>query len=288
MGNSNCKPNALNVYKSNENIEVTKATQKRQFSVTVDSENQLPKLQPRYIAVKNERRKTVWPFTQLIQIFMPDFRYNSSTLDNNFTVFGEIGSGSFGRVYKVQELKTNSIFALKVLPKSQVIQDEAVHQVKNEVRIQSICGHHTFIINSPYHWQSRSHLYIVTDFAERGELFKLLEAYSILPTPVTKLYIAEIALALDFLHNAGIIHRDLKPENILLDSEGHIQITDFGLAKWVAYGCTTRRVCGTFEYMAPEMLDLESYGHSVDWWSLGVVACVMLTSKVSFIWVLYV
>lgn len=251
MGNFNCKSNSLNLNNLNENIEIQKSAQRNQssFNISCHTSYLLPVIQERCSTVKNERKKTVWPLTQLIQLFMPDFQYKSTISDRNFIVLREVGCGSFGKVYKVQELKTNSIFALKVLSKSQVIQDDAIEQVKNEVHIQSICGHHTFIINAPYRWQSRSHLYIVSDYAEGGELFELLKSYLILPTALIKLYLAEIALALDFLHNAGIIHRDLKPENILLDQDGHIQVTDFGLAKWLSYGCTTRQVCGTFQYM---------------------------------------
>ncbi|XP_068915324.1 serine/threonine-protein kinase S6KL isoform X4 [Tenebrio molitor] len=82
-----------------------------------------------------------------------------------------------------------------------------------------------------------------------------------------------------FLHNAGVIYRDLKPENILLDVEGNVQLIDFGLSKWLSYGKTTRTICGTLLYIAPEILARQEYGHGVDWWSLGIIACLMLTGK---------
>jgi uncharacterized serine/threonine-protein kinase SgK494 len=112
-----------------------------------------------------------------------------------------------------------------------------VRQVKDEVQIQRVCGHHPFIVHCPFHWQSKKRLY------------NLLKTYTVLPVALVKLYVAQLALALDFLHNAGVIYRDLKPENILLDVEGNVQLIDFGLSKWLSYGKTTRTICGTLLYI---------------------------------------
>jgi len=97
-----------------------------------------------------------------------------------------------------------------------------------------------------------------------------------------RFYLAEIVIALGHLHESGIIHRDLKPENILLDGEGHVAVTDFGLAVEQAPGSETRSFCGTDEYMAPEMIKSEAYGKAVDWWALGALAFEMLTGKPPF------
>lgn len=90
----------------------------------------------------------------------------------------------------------------------------------------------------------------------------------------------------DFLHNAGIIYRDLKLENILLTANGHVQIIDFGLSKWLKYGSRTNTICGTLQYIAPEILQMKPYGHSVDWWSLGIVMTCMVMGQVRKILVL--
>lgn len=203
-----------------------------------------------------ESSKTAWPVSRLESLFLPDFPINPGVIsERSFDILEEISRGAFGKVYKVQEVKSKKVLALKVLSKSQIVKEDAVEQVKNEVHIQRACGHHTFIVNCPHHWQSRKRLYIGSDYVEGGELYKLLKTYFILPVILVQLYIAEIALALDFLHNAGIVHRDLKPENILLDREGHIQLIDFGLAKWLSYGSKTNRVCGTLRYMGMNTID---------------------------------
>ncbi|XP_028148616.2 serine/threonine-protein kinase S6KL isoform X1 [Diabrotica virgifera virgifera] len=226
-----------------------------------------------------ESSKTAWPVSQSESCFLPEFPVSISYNEKRFEVIEEVNKGSFGKVYKAQDSESGRIFALKVLSKSKIIKENSVQQVKDEVQIQKVCGHHPFIVNCPFHWQSRKRLFIVTDFVEAGELFSLLKSYITLPIELVRLYVAQIALALDFLHNAGIIYRDLKPENILLDASGNAQLIDFGLSKWLSYGSTTKTICGTLRYMAPEILATEPYGHAVDWWSLGVLACLMLTNK---------
>ncbi|KAF5280795.1 hypothetical protein FQA39_LY17976 [Lamprigera yunnana] len=226
-----------------------------------------------------ERRKTAWPISQLKLMFLPNFALRSTFVKQNFNILEEVGSGSFGKVYKARELQSYKIYALKILSKKRILEENAIEQVKNEVHIQQLCSHFLFIVNCYYCWQSRDLLYIVSEYIEGGELSQLLKVHSNLPLSIVQLYTAEIALTLDFLHNAGVVHRDLKPENILLDQEGHIQIIDFGLAKWLPYGNKTERVCGTMQYMAPEILRLEKYGHSVDWWSLGVIVCLMISGQ---------
>ncbi|CAH1108502.1 unnamed protein product [Psylliodes chrysocephalus] len=226
-----------------------------------------------------ESSKTAWPVSQLESRFLPEFPVASSENEKRFDILEEINKGAFGKVYKANDSKSGGTFALKVLSKSKVIKENSVQQVKDEVQIQRICGHHPFIVHCPLNWQSRKTLFIVSEFVEGGELFTFLKRYLALPIELVRLYVAQIALALDFLHNAGIVYRDLKPENVLLDSFGNVQLIDFGLSKWLPYGTTTKTICGTFRYMAPEILATEPYGHAVDWWSLGILACLMLTNE---------
>lgn len=223
--------------------------------------------------------KEIWPISQITACFLPVFPNHPAIENNNLLFIEQLGKGSFGSVFKVKELTTNQVYALKVLSKSKIIQENIVQQVKEEVQIQKACGHHSFIVNCPYNWQSKKHLYIVTEFIPGGDFYNFLNSYSILSLELVQLFIAQIAITLDFLHNAGIIYRDLKPENILIDLQGNLVLTDFGLSKWLSYGNKTSTLCGTLKFIAPEIRASKPYGHAVDWWSLGIMTCIMLTEQ---------
>lgn len=224
--------------------------------------------------------KTAWPVSHAEALFLPDFKIRSHVTENDFKIISGLKNGAYGQVFHVQRRSTNEEFAMKIILKSKIIAENGIQQVKDEVKIQSMCGHHPFIVNCCYYWQNKRQLFIVCDYMPGGELFDISKKYGQLPEKLSQLYIAEIALALDFLHNAGVIYRDLKLENVLLDKDGHICLTDFGLSKWLKYGSRTSTICGTLQYMAPEILKYtEPYGHAVDWWSFGVLSCVLITGK---------
>ncbi|XP_041979060.1 serine/threonine-protein kinase S6KL isoform X1 [Aricia agestis] len=226
-----------------------------------------------------EASKTAWPVANKESIFLPEFPITTDLQQKQFVIIKTIAKGAFGEVYRVNNTKENKEYALKALNKSQVVSENAIRQVKEEARIQAAVGHHTFIAGAVARWQTKKRLYIVSEYIPGGELLALLDRHVRLPEELVKLFVAEIAIAIDFLHNAGIIYRDLKPENILLDADYHIKLIDFGLSKWLTIGSRTTTVCGTLKYMAPEILQREAYNHAVDWWSLGVVACRMLTGE---------
>ncbi len=147
---------------------------------------------------------------------------------------------------------------------------------------------HPFIVILRYAFQTKAKLYMVSnsphsqvfDFISGGELFQHLKAAEFFPEPRACFYAAEILLALEFLHKRRIIYRDLKPENVLLDAEGHVKITDFGLAKQLKDDpehSRTTTFCGTDEYLAPEIILNEPYDESVDLWALGILIFEMLT-----------
>ncbi|XP_066595605.1 serine/threonine-protein kinase S6KL [Prorops nasuta] len=223
--------------------------------------------------------KTAWPIAQSEAIFLPEFPLKETPLRTDYIFLDIISRGAYGRVYKVIKQDTKQAYALKVISKAKIVEENAVAQAKQEVAIQRVVGHHPFILNSLNRWQGRKTLYILTEYIGSGELFSLLEENGILTEDVVKIYVAEIALAIDFLHNAGIVHRDLKASNVLLDNDGHAVIIDFGLAKWLHYTERTNTFCGTPEYMAPEILKGEYYGQEVDWWALGVLMCLLLTNQ---------
>ncbi|XP_048478781.1 serine/threonine-protein kinase S6KL isoform X2 [Plutella xylostella] len=226
-----------------------------------------------------EASKTAWPVAHKESIFLPEFPISTDLLQKDFEIIEHIAKGAFGEVCRVVKLSVNKEYALKVLHKSQIISENAVRQVKQESHIQQVCGHHPALVAAAARWQTKKRLYILSEYIPGGELLALLDKYGKLPEELVKLFVAEIAVAIDFLHNSGVIHRDIKPENILLDASLHARLADFGLAKWLSAGARTNTLCGTLKYMAPEVLSGEPYGHAADWWSLGVLACRMLTNE---------
>jgi len=206
-------------------------------------------------------------------LFMPEFSVKGQVTEADFEILDVISRGAFGHVIKVKkkdlaEDQSATIYAMKIMWKSQVIRDRALQQVKDEVTIAMNCVDNPLIVKTWHYWQSKRFLYIITDFVENGELLSLWLKVHHFPERLAILYAVEMSLVLDYLHKHGIIYRDIKMENILLDQRGHIQLIDFGLSKWLRLGERTGTICGTIQYMAPEILSVEPYDHAVDWWSL--------------------
>ncbi|KAJ0422787.1 kinase-like domain-containing protein [Aspergillus carlsbadensis] len=200
------------------------------------------------------------------------------TLDD-FTIQRTLGTGSFGRVHLVQSKHNHRFYAIKVLKKAQVVKMKQIEHTNDERRMLNRVRH-PFLITLWGTWQDSRNLYMVMDFVEGGELFSLLRKSQRFPNPVAKFYAAEVTLALEYLHSLDIIYRDLKPENLLLDRHGHLKITDFGFAKEVPD--ITWTLCGTPDYLAPEVVASKGYNKSVDWWSLGILIFEMLCGFTPF------
>ncbi|KAF8627705.1 hypothetical protein AX15_004288 [Amanita polypyramis BW_CC] len=192
----------------------------------------------------------------------------------DFIIYRTLGMGSFGRVHLVQSKHNLRFYAVKVLSKERVVKMKQIEHTNNERHMLSAVQH-PFIINLWGTFQDTSNLYMVMDFIHGGELFTLLRRSKRFPDHVAKFYAAEVALALHYLHGLDIVYRDLKPENILLNHDGHIKITDFGFAKECAN--TTWTLCGTPDYLAPEVINQQRYNKSVDWYALGVLIYEMLS-----------
>ncbi|XP_064620127.1 serine/threonine-protein kinase S6KL-like isoform X2 [Lineus longissimus] len=223
--------------------------------------------------------KTAWPVPLVESLFLPDYEIKAEQELDDFEVLDVIARGAFGNVLKVRREDDKKLYAVKVLTKSQVIVEGAVKQSKDEATIQCVLGNHPYIVQAHWYWQSRKFLYIVSDYIPNGELFTLWKYHGAFSERLVKLYVAEMALVLDYLHTSGVVYRDIKMENILLDEEGHLQVIDFGLAKWLSKGNRTRTICGTLQYIAPEILSLQPYAHSCDWWSLGILMYALLTGE---------
>ena len=142
-----------------------------------------------------------------------------------------------------------------------------------------------FVVNIKFAFQDESKLYIVSDFMQGGDMFYHLHSKKRkFNEEEAKFYLIELILGLEFLHKNNIIYRDLKPENILLDLDGHIKISDFGLSKILDRpNDKAFTLCGTPQYISPEILDTKGYDKTVDWWSLGTFFYEMLTGNLPFI-----
>lgn len=197
----------------------------------------------------------------------------------DFTFIKVVGRGSFGKVMLVKRNGSEEPFAMKILNKKMLERrNQKVHTKSNlcltlaerEVlaKVDS-----EFIVKLHYAFQTDAKLYLVMEYLPGGELFYHLRKARRFTEEVTAFYAGEIILALECLHKNNIIYRDLKPENILFDEEGHIKITDFGLSKeGVAFGDQkTYSFCGTYEYLAPEIVMKVGHDKAVDWWSLVII-----------------
>ncbi|KAH0785480.1 AGC family protein kinase [Histomonas meleagridis] len=201
----------------------------------------------------------------------------------SFRILSTIGRGFFGKVMLVQHRTTGELFAIKSIQKKRLIETSKINTVIAERNIL-MKAKHPFLVRLCFSFQTSSKFYLGLEYASGGELFYHMEKRGAIPIDEARLYIAEIALALNYLHSIGIIYRDLKPENVLLDSEGHIKLTDFGLSKeLVESNSTATTICGTTEYLAPEVILRQPYSYAVDWWALGVLAYEMLTDGNPFL-----
>jgi RAC serine/threonine-protein kinase/serum/glucocorticoid-regulated kinase 2 len=194
----------------------------------------------------------------------------------DFELLCVVGKGSFGKVMKCRKTDTGEILAMKVLEKQMLEKQNMIDYTKSEKNILQQIDH-PYIVKLKYAFQTDTKLYLVLDFLSGGELFFHLSKEFKFDNSRARFYVAELALAIGYLHSKDIIYRDLKPENVVLDGEGHVQLTDFGLAKKnITINSPTKTFCGTPEYLAPEILRGKGYSKPVDWWSLGILFYEML------------
>jgi serine/threonine protein kinase len=199
----------------------------------------------------------------------------------NFEIVSVIGRGFYGKVMLCENRQTHERVAIKTIHKARLVQANTVHTVVSERNILTRL-HHPFIVSLRFAFQTPSKFYLGLEYAPGGELFHHIERHGALSLADVRLYMAEICLALDYLHSQGIIYRDLKPENILLDGDGHIKLTDFGLAKDLSQADKTGTFCGTTEYLAPEIVRREPYGFEVDWWAAGILLYELVCRRTPF------
>ncbi|KXS19955.1 kinase-like protein [Gonapodya prolifera JEL478] len=201
---------------------------------------------------------------------------------NHFNLLRVVGKGAFGKVRIVQHKQTKEIWALKYINKEQCIGMKAIDNIIQERKMLEEINH-PFICNLRYAFQDDENLFMVIDLMLGGDMRFHLERAGHFSEEAVKLYMAECALALSYLHGEKkIVHRDLKPDNILLDAGGHAHLTDFNIAVKIRPERPLTAVAGSMAYMAPEIFKRAGYNESVDWWSLGVVMYELLFEKRPF------
>uniref|UniRef100_T1GM19 Aurora kinase n=1 Tax=Megaselia scalaris TaxID=36166 RepID=T1GM19_MEGSC len=194
-----------------------------------------------------------------------------------------LGKGKFGNVYLAREKESKFVVALKVLFKKQVFADNVEHQVRREIEIQSHLRHpHILRLYGYFHDNER--IYLILEYAPEGTLFKELQKQPNrrFPEKQTAIYIKSLASALIYLHEKEVIHRDIKPENLLLGHKKDLKIADFG---WSVQEPNSRRhtLCGTVDYLSPEMVSGKTHTKSVDIWCLGVLMYELLVGYAPFV-----
>ncbi|KAM6957106.1 LOW QUALITY PROTEIN: microtubule-associated serine/threonine-protein kinase 1 [Aplochiton taeniatus] len=215
----------------------------------------------------------------------------------DFQTIKLISNGAYGAVYLVRHLETRQRFAMKKINKQNLILRNQIQQAFVERDILTF-AENPFVVSMFCSFETRRHLCMVMEYVEGGDCATLLKNIGALPVEMARMYFAETVLALEYIHNYGIVHRDLKPDNLLITSMGHIKLTDFGLSKIGLMSLTTnlyeghiekdtrefldKQVCGTPEYIAPEVILRQGYGKPVDWWAMGIILYEFLVGCVPF------
>ncbi|XP_058450661.1 aurora kinase C-like [Malaya genurostris] len=200
----------------------------------------------------------------------------------NFDIGRPLGKGKFGNVYQAREKETRFVIALKVLFKKQVHAQGIEHQVRREIEIQSHLRHRNILRMYGY-FHDETRIYLILEYAPGGTLFSKLQTIPDhkFPEKQCAIYINMLVSALIYLHERNVIHRDIKPENLLLGHEGELKMADFG---WSVHEPTSTRttLCGTLDYLSPEMVQGQPHTKNVDLWSLGVLAYELLVGRAPF------
>ncbi|CAI8493262.1 hypothetical protein ACO0OL_003859 [Hanseniaspora opuntiae] len=214
---------------------------------------------------------------------------NKNLKISDFEIGKTLGKGKLGRVYCCQHKSSGYIVAIKVMNIKELKEFKLTNQLKREISIQGKLQHKSII--KLYNWfYDKKRIYLIMEYCYNGELFKTLQKTKngILPEFKVRKYISDLLMSFKYLQDNHILHRDLKPENILLDEYGDIKLTDFGWATQIDTSSNSRdtgrrrTLCGTLDYLSPEIIKNQEYDHKVDNWALGVLTFELLFGYAPF------
>lgn len=199
----------------------------------------------------------------------------------SFDVIAVIGRGFYGKVMLVKNKQTNEYYALKTVKKERLVKGHQIHTILSERNILAK-ARHQFIVSLCFAWQTASKFYIGLEYVPGGDMIGLLNRKKEIPIQDIRIYAFELAIAIEHIHSIGVVFRDLKPENVLIAQDGHLKLTDFGLAKDISETNCTSTFCGTAEFMAPEIVLNHPYSYQVDWWAYGIIIYQLLFGNTPF------
>jgi len=201
---------------------------------------------------------------------------------SDFDIGKPLGKGKFGNVYLAREKSSKYIIALKVLFKQQLQKAQVEHQLRREIEIQSHLRHPNILRMYGYFYD-QTRVYLILEYAPKGELYKELQRqpHERFEERRAAGYILQLSQALEYCHQKNVIHRDIKPENLLVGDNNQLKIADFG---WSVHAPNSRRktLCGTLDYLPPEMVEGKDHDNTVDLWSLGILAYEFIVGSPPF------
>ena len=178
----------------------------------------------------------------------------------------------------------NGVFALKIMKKTEIVRLKQVDHVRNESLIHSRMSH-PYLSTLFHRFSDERNLYIVQEFVQHGRMYEMIQMNSRIPNDTARFFAAQVVMAIQYLHGEHVVYRDLNPENVLIDRGMYVKLGNFGLAKVLNFDDPTARtwtLCGSAEYLAPEIITSKGHSKEVDWWALGILIHEMLAGYPPF------
>ncbi|PVU90086.1 hypothetical protein BB561_005025 [Smittium simulii] len=271
---------------SNSNTKNQRASSNDQYMVAIPNQNIQPAVKPskeiEYPVSQNTLNNSI--DSSLTQRINSPIAPTKAYGPKDFKFLAVLGKGNFGKVMLAEEKETKMLYALKVLKKQFIAENDEFESMRSEKRVLLIANkdRHPFLVGLHSCFQTSSRIFFVMEYIAGGDLMIHIQRQQFSERRA-KFYACEVLLGLEYFHKNSIVYRDLKLDNIMLGADGHIKIADYGLCKeHMPYGATTHTFCGTPEFMAPEIVLEQRYGKAVDWWAFGVLIYEMLLGQSPF------